>query len=92
MVTRSLEEAEAAVVSVFLFFVPFQIPKRTRQHSREINSIRLEKAKLPHQHGLRTINADLEGRISTNCRQGLEFVVVPEHASSESLPVLLIAL
>jgi len=39
-----------AAGSVFLFFVPFQIPKRRRQRSREINSIRLEKAKLPH-HG-----------------------------------------
>ena len=34
-----------AAVSVFLFFVPFQILKRTRQYSREIISIALKKAK-----------------------------------------------
>ncbi|MEY2603974.1 MAG: hypothetical protein QOH31_1763 [Verrucomicrobiota bacterium] len=34
------EEAQAVVVSVFLSFVPFQILKWTRQHSREIISIR----------------------------------------------------
>ena len=37
------EEAQAVVVSVFLSFVPFQIPKRTRQHSREIISIALKR-------------------------------------------------
>ena len=31
-----------AAVSVFLSFVPFQILKRTRQHSREIISIALK--------------------------------------------------
>ncbi len=34
-----------AAGSVFLSFVPFQILKRTRQHSREIISIALKKAK-----------------------------------------------
>ena len=36
-----------AAVSVFLFFVPFQMPKRMRQYSREIISIALKKAKSP---------------------------------------------
>jgi hypothetical protein len=42
------EEAQVAVVSEFLFFVPFQILKQTRQHSREIICIAL-KAKFPLQ-------------------------------------------
>ena len=38
-----------AAVSVFLSFVPFQILKRRRQHSREIISMALKKAKFPRQ-------------------------------------------
>ena len=41
-----------AAVSVFLSFVPFQILKRTRQHSREIISIALKNAKFPSITGL----------------------------------------
>jgi hypothetical protein len=54
------EEAQVAAVSVFLFFVPFQISKRRRQRSREINSIRLEKVSCPINVRLRAINADLD--------------------------------
>jgi hypothetical protein len=43
--SRSLrEEAQVAAVSGFLSFVPFQILKWTRQHSREVISIRSKKS------------------------------------------------
>jgi hypothetical protein len=41
-----------AAVSVFLSFVPFQILKRTGQHSREIIFIALKKAKFSSMPGL----------------------------------------
>jgi hypothetical protein len=41
-----------AAVSVFLSFVPFLTLKRTRQHSREIISIALKKAKFSSMPGL----------------------------------------
>ena len=60
-----------AAGSVFLFFVPFQIPKRTRQRSREINSIRLEKAKLPHQRQASGDKRRFGRKNLENRRQGL---------------------
>ena len=54
------EEAQVAAASVFLFFVPFQILKRTRRHSREIIYIAL-KAKSPRQ--------------SASATNGLSFIV-----------------